>query len=140
MRDCLIITLSFMIVGFICFVFFPDILLKVFSKSDEVLKIGHNAFPIIGYSFFGAAFSLFMPTFFQAIGAGFRSLLLSLTRQIFVLLPVFWAFSKVGLDYTWFAFPVAEYTAGTLGVILYFLELKKWKNKTYINPALLSRI
>ena len=140
MLDCLIITLSFMIVGFICFVFFPDVLLKVFSKSDEVLKIGHNAFPIIGCSFFGAAFSLFMPTFFQAIGAGFRSLLLSLTRQIFVLLPVFWAFSKVGLDYTWFAFPVAEYTAGTLGVILYFLELKKWKNKTYINPALLSRI
>ena len=47
---------------------------------------------------------------------------------------------KSGSRLTWFAFPVAEYTAGTLGVILYFLELKKWKNKTYINPALLSRI
>ena len=127
MRDSIFINLVFMIIGTVTFVFFPDALLTVFSKSDEVLRIGHIAFPIIGCSFFGAAFSLFMPTFFQAIGSGVKSIMLSLTRQVFILLPVFWALSKVGLSYTWLAFPIAEYFAMTVGLILYFIEIGKWK-------------
>ena len=76
-----------------------------------------TAFHIIGISFLPAVLSPIFPVFFQAIGAALPSVLLSLTRQIFCLIPVFWAFSKIGLGYTWLAFPIAETVTGTLGLI-----------------------
>lgn len=130
MRDSFRISCAFMLLGTVGFLFFPEPLIRLFSDSEAVLTIGKAAFPIIGCSFFAAVFSLIMPTFFQAIGRGAPSLLLSLTRQIFVLVPVFWAFSKVGLDYTWIAFPVAEVTAGALGLLLYRRQLRKWAQET----------
>lgn len=126
MRDSFIISLVFMILGTVYFVALPEPLMRLFSGSEQVIAIGKKAFPIIGCSFFAAVFSLIMPTFFQAIGNGLASIMLSLTRQIFVLVPVFWAFSKVGLDYTWIAFPVAELTAGVIGLLLYRRQTKKW--------------
>lgn len=111
-----------MVVGVLCFIFLPTQLLHIFSDSEQVIAIGKKAFPIIGCSFIFAVFSLMLPVFFQAIGRGAASLMLSLTRQIFCLVPVFWVLSKIGLDYTWIAFPVA----GTVGYILYRRQLKRW--------------
>lgn len=127
MRDALLISAGFMLVGCVCFVAFPAALTRVFSRSDQVIAIGTVAFRIIGCSFFGAVLSLMLPVFFQAVGSGVTSLLLSLTRQIFVLLPVFWLFSKIGLNFTWIAFPVAEYTSGIIGLLLYRRQLTRWR-------------
>ena len=127
MRDSIIVSLSLMAVGIVCFIFLPEQLMMIFSNSDEVIAIGRIAFPIIGLSFASAVFSLIMPTFFQAIGEGLKSLLLSLTRQIFCLVPIFWLLSLIGLNYTWIAFPVSETIAGAVGIILYKRETAKWK-------------
>lgn len=124
--DCLKICVCFMTVGFVCFIFLPEQLIDLFSGTDRVVEIGIPAFRWIGLSFFSAALSLFFPVFFQAIGGGRASVLLSLTRQIFVMVPVFWAFSFVGLDYVWIAFPAAETTAGLLGLYLYRRQLSDW--------------
>ena len=70
--------------------------------------------------------SLIFPVFFQAIGAALPSILLSLTRQIFCLIPVFWFFSRIDLSYAWFAFPIAEVITGTLGLIFYARRVHIW--------------
>ena len=93
MRTSLFVSLVFMVIGIVLFVFFPETVMRVFSKSDEVIVIGKTAFPIIGLSFISAVFSLMLPVFFQAIGRGMTCLLLMLTRQIFVLVPSFYLFS-----------------------------------------------
>ncbi len=126
LRDSIFIALGFMVVGTLCFVVIPETLMRLFSHSEEVIAIGRHAFPVIGCSFFSAVFSLMMPTFFQAIGHGFTSLFLSMLRQLIILVPVFWLFSKIGLSYTWIAFPIAETVAGATGYILYRIQLKKW--------------
>jgi len=118
----------FMLVGVICFVFFPVQLIQVFSKSSEVIAIGKNAFPIIGASFIPAVFSLMTPVFFQAIGNGRVSLFLSVMRQIFCLIPIFWALSLLGLQFTWFAFPISEVLVGVTGMGVYWRTINGWKN------------
>ncbi len=134
MNTSLFISLVFMVIGIALFVFMPEAVMRVFSKSEEVIDIGKVAFPIIGLSFVSAVFSLMLPVFFQAIGRGASCVMLMLTRQIFVLVPVFYMFSKIGLDYTWIAFPVAETVAGSVGLYLYKKQLGRWglklKNKT----------
>ena len=129
MKDSYLFSCAFMLVGVICFVFFPTQLLKIFSDSSEVIMIGKNAFPIIGASFIPAVFSLMTPVFFQAIGNGKVSLFLSVMRQIFCLIPIFWVLSLIGLGFTWFAFPISEVIVGTLGMIFYRKTLIEWKNK-----------
>ena len=129
MRDTFAVSLAFMLVGMVCFVFFPEMLMRIFSKSQEVIEIGKYAFPIIGFSFIPAVFSLTMPVFFQAIGNGKVSMFLSLLRQIICLVPIFWLLSKIGLYYSWMSFPISETVTTVIGFILYKKQLDLWKTK-----------
>ena len=129
MTDTFIFAGSFMIVGIICFEFIPAQLIQIFSSETSVIEIGVTAFRIIGLSFIPAVFSLLTPVFFQAIGGAVPSIILSITRQIFCLIPIFWLMSKIGLNYTWIAFPAAEIITGGVGIFLYIRQLKKWKVK-----------
>ena len=116
----------FMVLGIAAFELIPGPLLSIFGGSGEVIEIGVPAFRIIALSFLPAVLSLTMPIFFQAIGQAGPSVLLSLTRQIFCLIPIFWALSKLGLYYTWFAFPLSELITGSLGMFLFHRLMKEW--------------
>ena len=118
---------AFMLAGVLCFEGIPQQLLGIFSKDPKVYSIGIPAFRIIGLSFFPAVLSLTMPVFFQAIGKGKPSILLSLTRQIFCLIPLFWIFSKFSLTAAWAAFPASEIITGTVGLILLVRQNHIWK-------------
>ena len=123
------ITVFFMLIGTLCFEFIPTLLLKIFSDSEKVAEIGIVAFRIIGISFVPATFSLMLPIFFQAVGKGLQSTVLTLMRQIMCLIPIFYLMSLIGLNYTWIAFPAAEIITGTTGIILYLKYIRSW-NKT----------
>lgn len=129
-RLALLVSVLFMLLGVVGFVFFPDLLIGLFSSNAQVHEIGKAAFPIIGSSFLPAAAGLMMPHFFQAIGRGITSSFLAVLRQLICLVPLFWAFSFVGLQYTWIAFPLAETVSGSVGYILYYLRLRQWKRET----------
>ena len=116
-----------MVVGAAAFILVPDVLIRIFSKDAGVLAIGRHAFPIIGCSFLPAVVSPMMPVFFQAIGYGRTSLALSLLRQIVCLLPLFWLLAQLGLDFTWFAFPVSEVISGGVGLLLYRRVVRQWQ-------------
>ena len=129
MRFSFLISATFMVLGMVGFILFPEQLLRVFSDSAEVIAIGKVAFPIIGSGFISAVFGLIMPSFFQALGMGLRSAFLALLRQLICLVPIFWAFSLIGLDYTWLSFPISETVSGAVGLLLYALQLRKWKRE-----------
>ena len=114
---CTAIMRPFVLLGVVGFVFFPDLLIGLFSSNAQVHEIGKAAFPIIGSSFLPAA-------------AGLTSSFLAVLRQLICLVPLFWAFSFVGLRYTWIAFPLAETVSGGVGYILYYLQLRQWKRET----------
>lgn len=122
----------FMFISALCFLLIPRQLLSLFSKSEKVFEIGEVAFRIIGLSFVPATMSFMTPIFFQAIGKSRPSIWLTLSRQAFCLIPIFYAFSFVGLNYTWIAFPAAEIITGFIGVILYVKEIKTFP-KTPVN-------
>lgn len=127
LTNSLLLAMGFMLVGVACFELIPAQLLGIFHPAPDVIAIGVPAFHLIGASFVPAAISLLMPVFFQAIGEALPSVLLSLTRQIFCLIPIFWLFSKIGLNYTWLAFPLAEVITSSLGLLLYARQLRIWR-------------
>ena len=127
LKCSILFSLAVMALGAAAFILIPGTLIRVFSQDAEVLAIGCHAFPIIGASFLPAVVSLMMPVFFQAVGYGRTSLALSLLRQIVCLLPLFWLLARLGLGYTWFAFPLAELISGSAGLVLYLRVLKQWQ-------------
>ena len=104
-----IVAISIMSVGFLLFESVPQVLLGLFSPSEEMLAIGVPALRIIGFHFPIAGFCIIAGSVFQAIGNPVHSLINAVCRQLVVLLPVAWLLAQSGnLNLVWFAFPIAE--------------------------------
>ena len=117
----LITAFCLLFVGFACFEFIPQVLLGMFSASDDMLQIGVPALRIIGVHFLIAWFCIIVGTVFQALGKAVFSMIVSIMRQLVVLIPAAYILSKLGgLHAVWWAFPIAEvisFTVSTLFLI-----------------------
>lgn len=109
LNESVLFSMLFMLIGVFCFELLPDTLLGLFSHDPDVFSIGIPAFRIIGLSFLPAVVSL-----------------LSLIRQLGCLIPIFFALSKIGLSYTWIAFPASEIITGAIGISLYLRQVRQW--------------
>ena len=105
--------LALMVTGLLVFQFVPDLLLALFNPSDTFLAIGRSALRIISWSFPIAAVCIALSASFQALGNGSYSTIVSLCRQMLVLLPVAYLLSLTGeVNNVWLAYPIAEVVSG----------------------------
>ena len=63
---------------------------------------------------------------FHAIGAAKVSVAISVMREIICLIPIFWLLSRLGLGWTWWAFPLSETISGEFGLVLYLHQIHRW--------------
>lgn len=109
-----------MMCGMAAFNLIPDVLLGLFNASEEMLSIGCHALRIISLSYLFASFCIVFGSVFQALGNGIYSLIVSVCRQLCVLLPSAWILSRiVGLDGVWYSFPIAEIASILISVLLF---------------------
>ncbi|MDO5155710.1 MAG: MATE family efflux transporter [Eubacteriales bacterium] len=100
---------TLMFIGLLSFEFIPEILLGFFDASDEMLTIGCHALRVIAVHFLIAWFCIIAGTVFQALGKAVYSLVVSIMRQLVVLVPAAFILAKIGgLNAVWWAFPIAE--------------------------------
>lgn len=112
--------MGIMALGVIIFFFIPDKLLVLFDASPDMLSIGVPALRTICLSFLGAAVGITFSSAFQAIGKGIYSLLMSICRQMLVILPVAWILGNLwGLNAVWFSFLIAEVVSLILAIFMY---------------------
>lgn len=95
------------------------LLLSLFNPSAMMLEIGIPALRIMALCFMAAAIGIMLSTFYQGIGLGINSLAISLMRQLVVILPLAWVFSKIALSLVWWSFPIAEGVALVMNVIIF---------------------
>ena len=98
-----------MSVGTLLFEIIPGPLFMLFGASESMLATGIPALRIIAIHFPIAAFCIIGGSVFQALGNGVYSLVVSVMRQLVVLIPVAYLLSLTGnQDLVWLAFPIAE--------------------------------
>ncbi len=113
--------MAVMIIGFLIFQTLPQVLLQWFNASDRMMEIGVPALRIISISFLLAGFCIICGSVFQALGNGVYSMVVSIARQLVVLLPVAFLLSKLGnVNYVWWAFPIAELMSLALSTFFLF--------------------
>ena len=120
-KVALVYAIVIMAAGMVLFMAIPNVLMGLFDKTADgsICAIGAPALRIISTHFILAAIGITLSTVFQAIGKGFYSLIMSLCRQLIVLIPVAWLLSRAGLETTWWAFPIAEVVSLTMCLLLY---------------------
>lgn len=123
------IAMGIMVIGLLVFQFAAAPLLNIFDASEHMLEIGVPALRIISLSFIFAGFCIIVGSVFQALGNGVYSLIVSVARQLLVILPVAYAFASLfGLHMVWWAIPIAELMSLTLSALLlkriYRLKIK----------------
>lgn len=125
-----VIALVIMTLGMMLFLIFPDKLLGIFNASQELLDIGIPALRIICSCFIFAALGIVGSTLFQSVGRGVYSLIVSLMRQLAVLVPAAWILAKLtgNVNAVWWAFPIAEVFSLLVTVFL-FLRLYRTELK-----------
>ena len=127
---------AIMLVGFLLFQFLPDKLLGLFSASEAMLAIGKPALRIICFHFLLAGMSIILSSTFQALGNGMFSLIISVCRQLVVLLPAAWLLSKTGnVNRVWWSFVIAELVSVTLSFVFFARLDKKIIEPMYDNTA-----
>lgn len=126
----MMISVAIMFIGVCIFLSIPDKLLLMFDASPTMLEIGTPALRIISTHFILAGCTIIIMSTFQAFGEGFLSLMVSVLRQLLIILPVAYLLVKfAGLAYVWWSFPVAEMFALSLSII-FFIRLYRTKIKT----------
>lgn len=116
-----------MVVGFALAQIIPGPMLRLFDASDNMMTIGIPALRIISFSFILAGICIVGSGVFQAVGRSMNSLVMSVIRQIVVLLPVAWLLARTGnLDLVWLSFPIAEIVGFVTTLVLLKKTVKEW--------------
>lgn len=115
------IAVGIMLCGVFVFQCFPQTLLGLFDASETMIAIGVPALRTISLSFVFAGFCIISSCMFQALGNGVYSMIMSMARQLFVIIPVAFIFAKVfGLHMVWWSYPIAEIIS--VIVCIFFLK------------------
>ena len=119
--------LCFMLIGLAAFQAIPQVLLGIFDQSEVFLTLGSRALRTISLCFPFAAVCIALGASFQALGNGIYSTIVSLCRQLIVLLPAAYLLSLSGdVNAVWWAFPIAELMSLAATTVL-FLRIFRQK-------------
>ncbi|HHX00661.1 MAG TPA: MATE family efflux transporter, partial [Acholeplasmataceae bacterium] len=98
-----------MVFGFLIFQLFPRTLLSIFSPSSDLISMGEGALRRISLAFIPAGVAIITTITYQSLGKGFVALIMSVSRQALLLIPLAYMLGQIGgIDSVWYAFPIAE--------------------------------
>ena len=121
--------LTLMITGMLIFQFAPELLLSMFNPSQDFMTMGCAALRTISFAFPIAAVCIALSASFQALGNGIYSTIISLARQLIVLLPAAYLLSLSGdVNLVWWSYPIAEIISGAL-TFYFFLRIYRQRIK-----------
>ena len=110
-----------MTAGTLLFHAMPDKLLAIFDASEEMMRIGKPALRIISLSFPIAGFCIGSTSVFQALGYSVYSMIVSIVRQLAVLVPCAYVIGRLtgSVTMVWWAFVIAELVSLALCLTFY---------------------
>lgn len=118
----LIYTAVLMIMGILITEIFPGAFASLFNAAQSRAYF-ISTMRIISISFIFAGINVAYQGIYQALGGGVESLVISLLRQLIIILPLAGIFSifvrngQIGVSLIWWAFPITEFIACLAGYV-----------------------
>ncbi len=111
--------------GFVFGMFFPRLFAQAFTSDVELLDLAENALRIAIVAFPLVGFQVVISGYFQSIGQAKKSIAMSLSRQVFFLIPsIIFLPRFFGLDGAWASISVSDALASILALIFFIRQRK----------------
>ncbi|MDD3364360.1 MAG: MATE family efflux transporter [Syntrophomonas sp.] len=112
--------------GFILIQVFAAPLMGAFSSDEDLLRIGTHGMRIFLLLLPVVGFQIVSANFFQAIGQALTSMILSMLRQVILLIPLLLILPRfLGLNGIWYASPASDLMASIVTAIVLFVKLRQ---------------
>lgn len=109
----------------VLFEVFPVQLLSIFNATPDMIDIGIPLLRIIGAAFLFIGINITSSNFFQALGRGLFSFLVSMLRQLVLLVPLAYLFAQYDLNLVWYSYLISDGIASVVSVILLIYLIRK---------------
>ena len=114
--------------GFIVGEFMPRLAVSAFTTDETLINLAANGlqitvmfFPIIG-------FQMVTSNFFQSIGMARKAIILSLSRQVLILIPCLFIIPLFyGSHGVWISMPISDISASVLAAIMLYRQFDKFR-------------
>ena len=120
---------AILLVGWTLSMLFPRQIARIFTTDPTLLSLSARGIKLDMLVFFVVGTQAVITNFFQSIGKVKVSIFLSLSRQIFLLLPMAFVFPMFwGLDGVWYSMPASDFGSFAMTIpmlIWYMRRLKK---------------
>jgi Na+-driven multidrug efflux pump len=134
MFRCLFIAIecatAILLVGWTLSMLFPREIARVFTSDDKLLELSARGIRLDMLVFFIVGSQATITHFFQSIGKVKVSIFLSLSRQLFLLLPMAYIFPMFwDLDGVWYSMPVSDFCSFAMTIPMLMWYMKKIKKQ-----------
>ena len=117
-------------VGFVVCEFIPDLVARIFTTDSALIEKASWAMRVMSVFMPVIGFQLVTTNFFQSIGKVNRSIFLSLTRQVLMLIPLLLVLPLyLGENGVWYSMPISDIVAAMLTVVMLVLQFREWKRE-----------
>nr|WP_302599151.1 MATE family efflux transporter [uncultured Cellulosilyticum sp.] len=117
-----------LVIGFVIIQLFPETFVKMFDGSGSMLEVAAPGLRLYSLTMPILAVSIMGSNYFQAVGKAKIATLLSLLRQVVILIPVILIMSKLGgLTGVWLAQPVSDIISTIIVGIILIKEFRSYK-------------
>ena len=131
-KHSLYLSVSIMVIGTVVIMLWPDWILHLFDANAEMLRLGIPALRIISASFPFAGIAIVLSNVFQAMRKAVYSMIVTITRQLGVILPSTWILvHTIGYEAAWYSFLIAEFVSLTI-VLCFYRSL--YRNRISLVP------
>ena len=119
-RTALILAAAVMAAGMVICLIAAGPLIRLFTENPETIKAGQTALRIISLGFVISTVSVIVSGTLEGLGKGIHSMMISLMRNVFVILPAAWLLSRIlGPVGVWHGFWITEVITAMAAAVLY---------------------
>ena len=105
--------------AFICSVFFPRLLAGIFTHDPELIDLSSHGLRIMNCCIWSIGYSMVATNLFQSLGMIAKSIFLSLSRQLIILVPPLYLLPTfLGGDGVWWSFPISDILAALIALVM----------------------
>lgn len=121
------------ITGFAFTQLFPGAIVRIFNTDNlQLYELGRKGLRIFTMFFPVVGFQIIIGSYYQSIGKAGIAALLSLLRQVIILIPVLYILPLwKGLDGVWYANPLSDLLAAVVASIFFIKALRKLKKEAF---------
>lgn len=115
--------------GFAIFMIFPQEVVRAFTTDAQLIDLSAKGLRIVVMMFPIVGLQMVISNFFQSIGKPYKAIILSVSRQMGILIPCLLILpSFFGVKGVWYSLPVSDALASILAIVMLIIETRKFKH------------